>query len=67
MTTRTPEAYRAMAAKYLADKAVMEAKRDEAMVKDRWKYELGIAAMADAARRHLAIAQRLEATNDHAD
>lgn len=67
MTTRTPAAYRAMAAKYLADKAVMESKRDEAMAKDKWKYELGIAAMADAARKHLAIAERMEATNDHTD
>jgi hypothetical protein len=60
MTTRTPDAYRAMASKYLADKAVMEAQQAEAMTKDKPKYQLGIAAMADAARRHQDLAEHAE-------
>lgn len=64
MTTRTPAAYRAMAAKYLADKAVMEAQQAEAMTKDKPKYQLGIDAMQRDADKHLAIAQRLEATDE---
>ena len=67
MTTRTPEAYRAMAAKYLTDKAVMEAQQAEAMTKDKKNYERGIAAMQRDADKHLAIAERLEEMNEHTD